>query len=177
MPYGPTKFRSTVVKPYIYDLDKDPIEIVPTEAPARHDSINTPARPNSINTPARPNIINTPARPNIINTPARPNNINPARPSRINAPARPSRIEVRIPAAVSSAIPNAPARPDIINTPARSSRLEVRIPAAAALFNVIVNEDQEEAFINTVNSNGIINTAFLTAKEKADLQLTNKLRQ
>ncbi|GAO20099.1 hypothetical protein UVI_02042530 [Ustilaginoidea virens] len=41
----------------------------------------------------------------------------------------------------------------------------------------MINEDQEEALVNAIASNTVIDVSFLTAKEQADLQLASQLRR
>ncbi|QUC17572.1 uncharacterized protein UV8b_01813 [Ustilaginoidea virens] len=79
-------------------------------------------------------------------------------------PARPSRLEVRIPAAAAppAAITLAAAT---YPSPATSPNQVRLVSPAHIISNIIINKDQEEALVNTIASNTIINISFLTAKE------------
>ncbi|QUC19200.1 uncharacterized protein UV8b_03441 [Ustilaginoidea virens] len=101
----------------------------------------------------------------------------PARPGRLKvripAPATAAPLTAMIPAAETSSTPAAATYP----SPAISSdqtRLVLPLPPPARIISdVIINKDQEEALVNIIASNTVINASFLTAKKQADLQLAS----
>ena len=120
MPYGPVKFRLTVVKPYNHDLNSNPT------ADDAEDIVYA------------------------------------------KGPARPGRIEVRIPAAaapLAAITPAAAIYPSPATSPNQVRPVLPLLPLIYIISDIIINKDQKEAFINTIASNTVINTSFLTAKK------------
>ncbi|QUC22962.1 uncharacterized protein UV8b_07203 [Ustilaginoidea virens] len=144
MPHGPVKFRSTVVKPYNHDLDSDPAaddaeDIVYAEGPARPGRLE-------VRIPAA-------AAPPAAMIPTATTS------SMIPAVATSS----MIPAVATSSTPAAATYP----SPATGSdQARPLSPSPARVVSdVMINEDQEEALVNTIASNTVIDVSFLTAKE------------